>query len=223
LSVFRDRAEAGQRLGAALHRFIALSPVVLALPRGGVVVGAEVARALRAPLDIVVVRKLGAPRHSELAIGAVADVGGPRVLLDEGLVRRLGVDREYLEREVEEQVAEIHRREATYRGDRPPLAVEGRVVILVDDGIATGSSVRAALRAVRGRKPGWLVLATPVGAPESLSLLRSECDEVVCLLAPEHFRAVGEFYEDFSQTEDEEVIALLERAREREAAATAED
>ena len=207
--MFTDREQAGRRLGEALRRFASRDPVVLGLPRGGVVVAAGVARALSAPLDIVVVRKLGAPSHKELAIGAVADVGGPRVLLDPFTAARTGASREYIEREVGEQVAEIHRREGVYRAGREPVECRGRCVIVVDDGIATGASVRAALRAVRSRSPDWLVLAAPVAAPESLEALRTECDELVCLLAPEHFRAVGEFYEDFAQTTDDEVVRLL--------------
>jgi putative phosphoribosyl transferase len=221
--VFRDRAEAGQRLGRALGRFAPLHPVVLALPRGGVVVGAAVAEGLGAPLDVVIVRKLGAPHHEELAIGAVADVGGPRVILDETTVERLRVSPEYIRRESETQLAEIRRREERYRGPRPRLMVQGQVVILVDDGIATGSTVRAALGAVRAEQPGWLVLAAPVASPEALAGLRPLCDETVCLLAPEHFRAVGEFYEDFGQTQDDEVVELLARARLRVEPAEAGD
>jgi putative phosphoribosyl transferase len=201
--------DAGRRLGEALRRFASRDPVVLGLPRGGVVVAAEVARALGAPLDIVVVRKLGAPAQKELAIGAVADLDGPRVLLDRDTAARVGASREYIEREVGEQVAEIRRREGVYRAGREPAVVRDRCAIVVDDGIATGASVRAALRAVRAGRPSWLVLAAPVVSPESLATLLDECDEAVCLLAPEGFRAVGEFYEDFSQTGDEEVVGLL--------------
>jgi putative phosphoribosyl transferase len=207
--MFTDREEAGRRLGEALRRFASMRPVVLGLPRGGVVVAAPVARLLGAELDIVVVRKLGAPGHKELAIGAVADVGGPRVMVDGATAARVGADRAYIEREAAEQVAEIRRREGLYRAGRERVDLRGRCAIVVDDGIATGATVRAALRAVRAGGPSWLVLAAPVAAPESLERLRGECDETVCLLAPEHFRAVGEFYEDFAQTEDEEVVRLL--------------
>jgi putative phosphoribosyl transferase len=211
--MYRDRADAGRRLAQLCRRFAGTGPVVLGLPRGGVVVAAEVARALDAELDIVVVRKLGAPQQPELAIGAVSSADGPRVILEEHLVRRLNVSEAYLEREIDEQFAELRRREEAYRAGAAPLEVRGRVVIVVDDGVATGASTRAALRAVRGRRPALLVLAVPVAAPESLHMLRAECDEVVCPLTPEPFHAVGAFYDNFDQTTDGEVIDLLTEAR----------
>jgi putative phosphoribosyl transferase len=210
---FTDRAEAGQRLAERLVEYADQDPVVIGLPRGGVVVAYEVARSLRAPLDILVVRKLGAPYQPELGIGAVVDADNPQVSLYDDLVRRLGVTREHIDREVQEQVEEIHRREREYRGTRPPLEIRGRTVVVVDDGIATGSSVRAALRALRARQPAKLVLAVPVAAPESLAMLEREADDVICLAAPSWFRAVGQFYRDFGQTTDGEVVDLLERAR----------
>lgn len=209
---FADRADAGRRLAERLRPYAREDPVVVALPRGGVVVAYEVATVLDAPLDILVVRKLGAPHQAELGIGAVVDAESPTVTLYDELVRRLGVSREHIDREVREQVDEIRRRELEYRGDRPPVDVRGRTVILVDDGIATGSSVRAALRALRARGPAKVVLAVPVAAPESLDSVRPEADEVVSLAAPPWFRAVGQFYRDFDQTTDEEVVQLLQRA-----------
>jgi putative phosphoribosyl transferase len=209
---FADRADAGRRLAQQLQHLRGEDAVVLGLPRGGVVVAYEVARALAAPLDIVVVRKLGAPDQPELGIGAVVDADHPQVSLYDELVRRLGVSREHIEEEVGAQVKEIRRREQEYRGDREPVDVRGRTAIIVDDGVATGSSVRAALRALRARRPARLVLAVPVAAPESLQMLESEADEVVCLLAPPSFRAVGQFYQDFDQTSDKEVVDLLTRA-----------
>jgi putative phosphoribosyl transferase len=214
--VYRNRAEAGRQLAALCRRYEGTHPVVLGLPRGGVVVADEVARALAAPLDIVVVRKLGAPMQQELAIGAVYDTHqGAQTLLDDWLVARLDVPEEYIQREVQEQVQEIRRREEIYRGDTEPEPLEGRVVIVVDDGIATGATTRAALRAVRARRPGLLVLAAPVAARASLDMLRPEADEIVCPAAPDRFHAVGEFYIDFDQTSDSEVIEILTRARGR--------
>lgn len=209
---FADRHDAGKRLGERLAPLAAEQPIVIGIPRGGVVVAYEVARALGAPLDIIVVRKIGAPDQPELGIGAVVDAERPVVTLHEDLIRRLGVPREHIDREVAAQVEEIRRRERAYRGDRPPADVAGRTVIIVDDGIATGSSVRASLRAIRARQPAKVVLAVPVAAPESLEMLRSEADEIVCLQAPAWFRAVGQFYRDFGQTTDAEVVGLLARA-----------
>jgi predicted phosphoribosyltransferase len=183
------------------------------LPRGGVVVASEVAAALAAPLDILVVRKIGAPEQKELGVGAVVD-GVP--VLDHELVRRLAVPDSYLRDETALQIEEIRRREAAYRRGRPAMALKDRTVIVVDDGVATGASTRAALRAVRRRGPARTVLAVPVASPETLRTLAAEADDVVCLETPEDFRAVGQFYEDFEQTADEQVIDLLDRARGRE-------
>jgi putative phosphoribosyl transferase len=222
---FADRREAGRQLAQRLLGYHDQHPIVLGLPRGGIVVAYEVASALDAPLDLLIVRKLGAPHQPELGIGAVVDADHPQVILDDELVRRLGVTRQHIDAEVQRQVEEIRRRERAYRTPLPPLPptsattpappldIRGRVLILVDDGIATGSTVRAALRALRARGPARIVLATPVAAPETLAILRSEADEVVALHAPTSFRAVGQFYADFAQTEDAEVIDLLQRAR----------
>lgn len=212
---FKNRQDAGRQLAERLLRYRDERPVVLALPRGGVPVGYEVAVTLDAPLDIVVVRKLGAPGQPELAIGAVVDGDDPQSVLNPDLMRLLDVSEEYLAREVDRQLWEIRRRERLYRGDRPHARVEGRTAIVVDDGIATGASMRAALRGLRRAGPARLVLAVPVAPPDTVEALRAEVDDLVCLSTPEPFMAVGQHYEDFSQPTDEEVIELLDRARER--------
>lgn len=214
--MFRDRTDAGRRLAPLLERFGDSNPVVVGLPRGGVVVAAEVAAHLHAPLDLLVVRKLGAPQQPELAIGAVVDGGGPSVFLDTGLIQRLGVQERYVEEEVRQQVQEIHRRECAYRGGRPAVPLQGRTVLMIDDGVATGATTRVALRAIRGQEPERLILAVPVGSPETLDALAADADEVIAVERPEDFRAVGQFYERFDQTEDKEVIRLLEAARGQE-------
>jgi predicted phosphoribosyltransferase len=181
--------------------------LVLALPRGGVPVAAEVARALGAPLDIFLVRKLGVPGHEELAMGAVA-TGGTRVLNDR-VVRALGIPEYLVDAVAAREEAELARRERLYRGDRPPPVVRGRTVILVDDGLATGASMQAAIQALRRLEPARIVVAVPAGAPETCEALRGVADDVVCTVTPEPFRAVGLWYDDFSQTSDEEVRELL--------------
>jgi putative phosphoribosyl transferase len=207
--MFADRRDAGRRLAAVLAALGLPDPVVFALPRGGVVVAAEVAAALRAPLDLVLVRKLGAPGHEELAAGAVVDGEPPTVVRNEDVIRHYRVDDAYLAAETARQLALIERRRRLYLGDRPPVPVAGRTAVVVDDGIATGATVRAALRAVRAQGPRELVLAVPVAPPEALAELRAECDRIVCLESPALFYAVGQFYADFAQVEDEEVVALL--------------
>jgi len=215
---FRDRAEAGRILARELGRYRAdPNVVVLALPRGGVPVGFELARALEAPLDVFVVRKLGAPGHEELAIGAIAS-GGTRVL-NEHVVREFGLDEGAIARAAATEQEELERREHAYRGDRGPVEVEGRTVILVDDGLATGATMRAAALALRARNPERLVVAVPVAAAQTCEEFRGDVDEVVCAVTPEPFLAVGAWYQDFSQTSDDEVRDLLERAnRDRERA-----
>lgn len=193
-------------------RFKAESPVVLAVPRGGVPVAYEVARALEAPLDIIVARKLGAPGHHELGLGAIVDGDHPQSVLNEDIIRELGVSAQYIQTEIETELKEIRRRQTAYRKGRPAAEVAGRTVIVIDDGIATGGSIRAALRGVKRMGPGKLVLAVPVAPPETIAALSGEADEIVCLEAPEYFMAIGEFYDDFRQTRDEEVIELLEAA-----------
>lgn len=210
---FRDRADAGRRLADALTHLRARHPLVLALPRGGVPVAFEVARALNAELDLVFVRKLGAPGHEEFGIGAIVDGAEPQMVVNAKIARQAGADAAYIDAEVARQLAEIERRRAAYMGDRAPIPIAGRTVILVDDGIATGGTVKAALRGVRKAAPAYLVLAIPVAPAESIAGLREECDELVCLHTPEIFYAVGTHYADFSQTEDDEVVALLARAR----------
>jgi putative phosphoribosyl transferase len=206
--VFADRREAGLQLAAALMRLKERHPVVLGLPRGGVPVGFEVAQALDAPLDVVLVRKIGAPGHPELGLGAVVE-GEAEPVLNDDVVRLVAPDPAYLEAEKRRQLAEIDRRKQLYRGGRPPLAVDGRVAIVVDDGIATGGTVKAVLRALARAKAHRLVLAVPVAPQESIEALAGEADEVVCLATPDPFFAVGAHYRDFSQTTDQEVVDLL--------------
>jgi predicted phosphoribosyltransferase len=216
---FRDRADAGRRLAQALARWEnARDLLVLALPRGGVPVGYEIARALHAPLDVFVVRKLGVPGQEELAMGAVAS-GGIRVLNQE-VVAALGrFAPGAIEEATAREVAEVRRREEQYRGARPFPDLKGKTVILVDVGLATGATMRAAARAVRARAPARLVIAVPVAAESTCREMRGEADEVVCALTPELFFGVGQFYEDFSQTTDETVRDLLtQAAREQESA-----
>jgi putative phosphoribosyl transferase len=208
--IFSDRAEAGDRLANALGDYAGADAVVLAIPRGGVVVGRAVAEALGAPLDVVVPRKIGAPGNPELGLGAVAP--GVRVL-DERLVRSLRVTPEYLEREITAQEREIERREHAYREGRPPVDVRGKVAIVVDDGIATGGTAAAALRWARERGASKVVLAVPVAPVQSLAKLRDEADAIVVLATPEPFLAVGEWYGAFDQTTDDEVVRTLARSR----------
>ena len=208
---FRDRVDAGRRLASRLGAYAGREDVcVLGLPRGGVPVAAEVAAALGAPLDVFVVRKLGVPGHEELAMGAIAS-GGVRVLNDE-TVDALRIAPAEIEAATARAAAELRRREDLYRGGRPPLDVRGRSVILVDDGLATGSTMRAAAAALRRLGPARTVVAVPVAAPERCAALREEVDEVVCVLLPESFYAVGAWYEDFSQTTDGEVRRCLDGA-----------
>jgi len=210
---FRDRREAGRRLAEALGGYRARRPFILAVPRGGIVVGYEVAVGLDAPLDVVVPRKLRAPYNPELAVGAVAHDGS--VYLDSPLVSSLRIPDEYLKEETATQLEEIRRRMTVYRGDRPGADLSGRAAVVVDDGIATGSTMIAALRAVRAMQPTTVVAAIPVAPPEGVESLRAEADDVVCLYTPTLFYAVGQFYDDFAQTTDDEVVFLLRR-REQE-------
>jgi putative phosphoribosyl transferase len=206
---FEDRVDAGRQLGARLARMGLDDPVVLGLPRGGVPVAAEVARALKAPLDLVLVRKIGAPMQPELAIAAVADGAEPALEIDEATLAATGASREYVTRQLPAQFEEIERRRKAYLAGRAPLELKGRTVVLVDDGIATGTTVRAAITALHWRQPGRIVLAVPVAPPEVLPELRSLVDELVCLSAPEFFHAVGVHYRHFGQTSDEEVCRLM--------------
>jgi predicted phosphoribosyltransferase len=208
---FRDRREAGRLLAGKLTGYANRPDVLLlALPRGGVSVAYEVARALRAPLDVFVVRKLGVPGHEELAMGALAP-DGVRILNQE-VVKALDIPESIIDEVAAQELEELKRRERLYRGSRPPPDLRGRTVILVDDGLATGATMRAAIRALRQQQPARIVVAVPVGAPETCSEFQQEADEVVCARTPEQLYAVGLWYRDFSQTTDEEVRELLERA-----------
>jgi putative phosphoribosyl transferase len=189
--------------------------VVLGLPRGGVVVAARIADALAVPLDVLVVRKLGAPGQPELAIGAVTDGDQPRQIFNDRVIRMLGVGQDYLTQEIERQLGEVRRRQALYRGGRPGEPLAGRCAVVVDDGIATGATVRAGIQALRQSAVASIVLAVPVAPPETAAALEAEVDELICLHTPGGFMAVGAFYADFSQTSDQEVIALLDEAAQR--------
>jgi putative phosphoribosyl transferase len=208
---FEDRRDAGRRLAGKLSRFEDEQTVVFALPRGGVPVGYEISRALEAPLDVFVSRKLGAPGQPEFGIGAVA-AGGVRVL-NQDVVRRLGIPEDYVQKITAQELAEVGRRLRYFRGERPETEVEGRTAILVDDGLATGVTARAAVQALRLRQPRRLVLAAPVCAAQTAALFKTAVDELVCLESPSDLGAIGFWYRNFEQTSDEEVVELLERAR----------
>lgn len=207
--IFADRREAGRRLADALSRFHDGDTIVLALPRGGVPVAYEVAAALAAPLDVLFVRKIGVPGQEELALGAVVDGAHPQLVLNEQIVRIAAPPPGYVEREERRQLDEIERRRRLYRGDMAPVDITDKTVIVVDDGIATGATVKAALQGIGRSGPRRLVLAVPVAPAETLEELKALCDEIVCLATPEPFYAVGLHYRDFEQTSDEEVIRLL--------------
>ena len=211
-SPFENRTVAGRALGDRLARMNLADPVVLALPRGGVPVGLEVARALHAPLDLLLVRKIGVPWQPELAVGAVMDGGAPVIVVEPRVMAEAGIDRQYIEERAQQELKEIERRRAVYLAHRAPEPVAGRTAIVVDDGIATGTTMRAALRGLRQRKPARLVLAVPVAPPETIEALRAEVDDVVCLMQPGFFGAIGYFYVDFHQLTDDEVIALMRQA-----------
>jgi predicted phosphoribosyltransferase len=213
--LFRDRGQAGRELGEHLRvlqeKGTLPDPVVLALPRGGVAVAREVARALEAPLDVLVVRKIGAPFQEEYGIGAIAGADPP--LFDKRALDRLGLSEASLAGVVEREREELRRREERYRQGRPAPQLRGRTVILVDDGLATGSTARAALRAVRRQAPERVILAVPVCAPRGADSMREEADDVVCLYRPSSFMAVGEWYEDFAQLTDDDVLEALHGGR----------
>lgn len=211
MAPFKNRREAGKILAQDLSTYAGRSDVIVfALPRGGVPVAYEVALTLNAPLDIFLVRKLGLPGHEELAIGAIAS-GGIRVL-NEDILRAINIPEEMINIIARQELQELQRRERNYRGDRPPLDARDKTVILVDDGLATGASMRAAVTGVRSQNPARIIVAVPVAPPESCNALEFEVDEIVCPMTPEPFLGVGRWYEDFSQITDEQVRALLEEA-----------
>lgn len=212
MTSFADRHDAGRRLAQALRGRTAPKALVIALPRGGVPVAFEIAIALRAPLDILIVRKLGSPHSAEFGIGAIADGAPPQTVLNQEVLEYVAPPPGYLEAEIERQKREIRRRRDVYLEGRAPLPAQGREVIVVDDGIATGGTVRAALRALRHAGARHLVLAVPVASPSALAALRDDADTVICLHAPPDFKAVGQYYADFAQTRDEEVVRLLRKA-----------
>ncbi len=210
---FADRRAAGRALGAHLARDRPRDGVVLGLPRGGVIVAAEVAAALGAPLDVLVVRKLGLPWQRELAMGAIAAVGGAvETVRVESVLAAAHVSPAVFDEVRQKEIAELRRRETTYRGDRPPIDLRGRAVVVVDDGLATGATMRAAVVAVRRQDPARITVAVPIGSPTACAAVAPDVDEVVCLSAPPSFRAVGQGYDDFSATSDEEVRAALAEA-----------
>ncbi len=208
---FADRSDAGRRLAAELTQYTGQPAVVLALPRGGVPVAAEIAAALKAPIDLVLVRKIGVPYQPELAMGAVVDGAAPLTVRNEDVIRMAGVDDRTFDSVRDKELDEIKRRRARYLGQRRPAAVKDRVAIVVDDGIATGATVRAALQAVRSLGPKKLVLAVPVAAADTIDTLAEQVDEVVCLVRDRDFDAIGAYYIDFRQVSDEEVLASLAR------------
>jgi putative phosphoribosyl transferase len=210
--VFLDRDDAGRRLADLLARYRGKNALVLGIPRGGVPVGAEIAAALGGELDISVARKLGAPNEPELAIGAISSGSW---IINEDVVRALRVPEAFIEEEVRRELAEVGRRNKLYRAGRPAPAIHGRTVIVADDGIATGATVRATLESVRREHPDRIVLAVPVAPHQALDDLRSMADEIVCVETPESFASVGQFYRRFPQLEDGDVIAILDRARRR--------
>lgn len=213
-ALFADRRDAGRQLAAALRHHAGQDAIVLALPRGGVPVAFEVAEALDAPLDLLFVRKIGLPGHEEFGIGAVVDGADPQTVLNPE-AEQLHIPASYIEAQTARELREIERRRAAYLGGRQPLSVRGRNVILVDDGIATGGTVRAALQGLEKAGVGHLTLAVPVAPQDTLATLRGVADDLVCLATPDPFYAVGLYYRDFTQTEDAEVVALLDRARRR--------
>ena len=217
--MFADREDAGRQLAARLVRFKDKNPVVLALPRGGVPIGLEVAAALDAPMDLVLVRKIGTPGQPELALGAVVDGDKPELVINEEVKGLAHVTSEYITQQKIRQLEEIERRRKLWLGDRPRVALKGRTALVVDDGIATGATVRAALHAVRRAEPAHLVLAAPVAPPDTIASLHDDADEIVCLATPDVFWALSMFYSSFPQLDDNDVSALMEQTAVGHAAA----
>lgn len=207
--LFKDRKEAGQLLADEIARHDLPDPVVLGLPRGGVPVAAEVATRLKAPLDVILVRKIGAPMQRELAVGAVVDGGNPEIVRNESLIYQLGLSDEEFQSEVQRQLEVIEERRARWLGARERVPVKGKTAIVIDDGIATGATIRASVRALRRQEPKGVVIATPVAPPDTVEELQREADKVICLETPEPFGAIGYFYQDFSQVSDDEVSDIL--------------
>ncbi len=208
--LFRDRNEAGQKLADKLHHFRGLEPLILAVPRGGVIVAEPVWSYLGGELDLIITRKIGAPDQPELAIGAVS--GDGLIMLNDQLVSRLNVDYEYINKRAGKEQKEIRRRMTDYRGNQLMPEVDGRQVILIDDGVATGYTLLAALHSLQKKQPAKLMLAVPIGPADTFSVLDHEVDELIFIDAPAHFAAVGQFYRDFSQVDDQEVKIILEKA-----------
>jgi predicted phosphoribosyltransferase len=215
MAYFSDRVDAGKRLASALTDFAGKNAIVLAIPRGGVVVGYEIAKALNLPLDVIIPHKIGAPGNPELAIGAMTEDG--TIILDENLVAYVGVPKSYIKEESGRQKQEIERRLKMYRQNEPYPNLKGRDVIVVDDGIATGSTMKAALASVKNRGAKTVTVAVPVGPPSTIKELRRLADRVIFLYTPEYFQAIGQFYTDFNQTTDEEVIQMLKKANKKNA------
>jgi putative phosphoribosyl transferase len=213
MAYFANRIDAGKRLTSELENLIGKNAIVLAIPRGGVVVGNEISKALNLPLDVIIPRKIGAPDNPELAIGAMTEDG--TIILDKQLVSHLGVSQDYIRAESERQKNEIERRLRLYRGAEPYPNLRGKDVIIVDDGIATGSTMKAALASVKNRGAKKVIVAVPVGPPSTIDELKNQADEVICPYTPEYFQALGQFYVDFEQTTDEEVIQLLKQSKHR--------
>lgn len=211
--VFQDRTDAGRQLAAALEPFRSTRPVVLALPRGGVPVAYEVAKALDAPLDLVLVRKIGTPWQPELAIAAVVDGGRPETVVMQDVVDKLSIPPSYIEKQAAIELGELERRRTCYLANRPRVDIVDRTVLVIDDGLATGATMEAALHATRRAKPDHLVMAVPVAPPDTIARLRTEVDDVVCLHSPALFGAIGLFYREFHQLHDDEVVDLLKRAK----------
>jgi putative phosphoribosyl transferase len=208
--IFADRTQAGQLLGERLAALHLVNPAVLALVRGGAPVGAPIAAILAAPLDVVFVRKLGAPNQPELAVGAIADGSDPQIVLNDTLLAALEIDADYVAATAGQELAAIERRRKAYQGVRPELDLTGRSVVVVDDGVATGMTMQAALRQVRRLHAGSVIAAVPVASAEAVAMLRREADDVVCLSAPRRFRSVDAHYRDFAQVSDEDVLAILQ-------------